>query len=364
MKIIRNVGQERVVDLVRPSVSGFHTLDLATSHLSLHAFAELSGELARLRTCRLLLPPETVSLALLGSEADRAARNRLQTHWYASKLRQWVEERAEVRCAPGGVPQGAVVVRDGSEQPLLALMGSLAFSTDGLGLTPGNPMNLVQASETADEAALFGEWFAGQWSALRNGGDAKRALIEALQELAADRAPHQLYALILHHLFQDRADAMDEERIVRSATGIRDTTVWQKLYSFQRDGVVAAIDKLERYGGCIIADSVGLGKTFEALAVIKYHELRNDRVLVLCPKRLRDNWTLYAANDRRNVLARDRFNYDVLNQVVVQWWLLTLRDTEPDCSRGRRACGRSHAWSRTWRRRASCGQIGRAAGGL
>jgi SNF2 family DNA or RNA helicase len=85
------------------------------------------------------------------------------------------------------------------------------------------------------------------------------------------------------------------------------------LYKFQRDGVVGAIDKLERLGGCIIADSVGLGKTFEALAIIKYYELRNDRVLVLVPKRLRDNWTLYKANDRRNFLASDRFNYDVLN---------------------------------------------------
>ena len=89
--------------------------------------------------------------------------------------------------------------------------------------------------------------------------------------------------------------------------------VWKKLFRFQRDGVIGAIDKLDRFGGCIIADSVGLGKTFEALAIIKYHELRNDRVLVLCPKRLRDNWTLYKANDRRNVLAPDRLNYDVLN---------------------------------------------------
>ncbi|MEK7392114.1 MAG: helicase-related protein [Fibrobacterota bacterium] len=89
--------------------------------------------------------------------------------------------------------------------------------------------------------------------------------------------------------------------------------MWKKLYKFQRDGVVGAIDKLNRYGGCILADSVGLGKTFEALAVIKYHELRNDRVLVLAPKRLRDNWTIYRSNDRRNILASDRFNYDVLN---------------------------------------------------
>jgi hypothetical protein len=97
---------------------------------------------------------------------------------------------------------------------------------------------------------------------------------------------------------------VDEDRIVKSATGIRNTVVWKKLYKFQRDGVVGAIDKLERFGGCIIADSVGLGKTFEALAIIKYHELRNDRVLVLCPKRLRDNWTLYKANDKRNVWRR------------------------------------------------------------
>ena len=90
-------------------------------------------------------------------------------------------------------------------------------------------------------------------------------------------------------------------------------SVWKKLFKFQRDGVVGAIDKLNRFGGCIIADSVGLGKTFEALAIIKYHELRNDRVLVLCPKRLRDNWSLYRANDRRNFLAGDRFNYDILN---------------------------------------------------
>src|SRR3546814_10328617 len=102
------------------------------------------------------------------------------------------------------------------------------------------------------------------------------------------------------------SDVCSSDLIIKSATGIRNTTVWNKLFKFQRDGVVGAIDKLARIGGCIIADSVGLGKTFEALAVIKYYELRNDRVLVLCPKRLRDNWTLYKANDRRHVLAGDR----------------------------------------------------------
>ena len=141
----------------------------------------------------------------------------------------------------------------------------------------------------------------------------KAAFLARLQELADPKAPSLIYYLTLFQIFKDLGDELDEERIVKSATGIRNTTVWKKLYKFQRDGVVGAIDKLERLGGCIIADSVGLGKTFEALAIIKYYELRNDRVLVLVPKRLRDNWTLYKANDRRNFLASDRFNYDVLN---------------------------------------------------
>ena len=137
--------------------------------------------------------------------------------------------------------------------------------------------------------------------------------MSASRQLVDPKAPSLIYFLTLFHVFKNLGDELDEERIVKSATGIRNTTVWKKLYKFQRDGVVGAIDKLERLGGCIIADSVGLGKTFEALAIIKYYELRNDRVLVLVPERLRDNWTLYKANDRRNFLASDRFNYDVLN---------------------------------------------------
>ena len=191
-------------------------------------------------------------------------------------------------------------------------MGSFDFTTDGLGITPGNPLNLIQTSESPEEANALAQWFDAQWADLPDGAAFKNALLQSLNTLVEHRDPLSVYALILQHLFSG-SEELDEERIVKSATGIRDTVVWKKLFKFQRDGVVGAMDKLDRFGGCIIADSVGLGKTFEALAIIKYHELRNDRVLVLCPKRLRDNWTLYKANDRRNVLAADRFNYDVLN---------------------------------------------------
>lgn len=313
MKIIRNAGADRVIDVLRPQLTSGRQLDIVTQTLSIFAFSEMQREVNSLKRCRILIPATNAESSLLGSEADRASRNRLQARWLASCFSQWIAKHAEVRRALSGVPQGAFVLRDGEERPLQAFLGSLAFSTDGLGLTPGNPLSLIQASETIEEAQLLSQWFDFQWASLNADAGAKASLLDDLQALAVHRDPFLIYTLILHHLFRDRGDGLDEERVIKSATGIRNTIVWKKLYKFQRDGVVGAIDKLERFGGCIIADSVGLGKTFEALAIIKYHELRNDRVLVLAPKRLRDNWTLYKANDRRNFLAPDRFNYDVLN---------------------------------------------------
>jgi len=313
MRLVRNTGNDRVVDLIRPSLGAGRQLDVVTPSLSLFAFAELMPQLVAVERGRFVIPPEGTDLALFGTSADRPARNQLRAQWLARELIRWLETKSEVRRAGAGVPQGAFVVRDGADQPMQALLGSLAISTEGLGLTPGNPLSLIQASETSEEARLLSQWFDAQWSALPSRPSVKGSLLEVLQRIGSHRDPYLVYTLVLHHLFFDRGDELDEEQVVKSATGIRNTVVWQKLFKFQRDGVVGAIDKLNRFGGCIIADSVGLGKTFEALAIIKYHELRNDRVLVLVPKRLRDNWTLYKANDRRNFLAPDRFNYDVLN---------------------------------------------------
>lgn len=313
MKLVINTGTNRVLDLLRSQLSACRQCDVVTPAISLFAFSELMHELAALDRCRLILPPFGADLALLGSHIDRTARNRLQARWLARQFSQWVENKTDVRQAHSAVPQGAFVLRDGEKRPILVLLGSLAFNTAGLGLTPGNPLSLIQASETPEEAHLLSQWFDSQWSNLMADANAKVALLGEVESLASHRDPFLIYTLILHHLFRDRGDDLDEERIIKTATGIRNTVVWKKLFKFQRDGVVGAIHKLDRFGGCIIADSVGLGKTFEALAIIKYYELRNDRVLVLVPKRLRDNWTLYKSNDRRNFLAPDRFNYDVLN---------------------------------------------------
>ena len=313
MKLLSNTGNERIVDLLGPGLQGGARLDLATPGFSLFAFAELASALQGLKEVRLILPPVAQDLSLLGTPSDRVARNRLQTRWLARNCARWLTDKVEIRRAQAAVPQGAVIVRDKAGEPQQGILGSFAFTTDGLGVTPGNPLSLIQAAESPAESRYLAAWFDAQWNALTAEPDAGVSLVRELESLAAHRGPLSVYAQILYHLFRDRAGELDEDRIVNSATGIRDTRVWQKLYRFQRDGVIGAIDKISRFGGCIIADSVGLGKTFEALAVIKYHELRNDRVLVLCPKRLRDNWTLYTANDRRNFLAADRFNYDVLN---------------------------------------------------
>jgi SNF2 family DNA or RNA helicase len=313
MKLIRNSGADRVIDFVREGLKPGYQLDAVTPSLSLFAFEELMADLAPLGQARILLPREGTDLKFLGGEADRSARSQLRAPWLARRLVDWLEKKSEVRRAVGSIPQAALVLRRPNGSSEQALLGSFALSTDGLGVTPGNPLTLIQASETAEDSQLLSQWFDLQWTSLQAQPQAKSRLLEALSELTADRDAYSVYALILNQLFAAQGDQMDEDRIIKSATGIRNTKVWKKLFKFQRDGVVGAIDKLERFGGCIIADSVGLGKTFEALAVIKYHELRNDRVLVLCPKRLRDNWTLYKGNDRRNVFASDRFNYDVLN---------------------------------------------------
>ncbi len=313
MKFVRNTGADRVLDSISPLLMDKCCIDAVSAGLSILAIGEILKIADVEPNLRLILPADLGAQALLGNSADRPARNRLQARWLSRRVAQWLAACAAIRFANGGVPQGTLVLRGQSGEPVQALVGAVTLTTDGLGLTPGNPLAIIQASESLNQAAVLARWFEGQWDVLLDTPAAKAELLAQLEDIARHRAPHAAYALILHHLFASRGDELDEEQIVKSATGIRNTIIWKKLYKFQRDGVVGAIDKLNRFGGCIIADSVGLGKTFEALAIIKYHELRNDRVLVLCPKRLRDNWTLYKSNDRRNLLAADRFNYDVLN---------------------------------------------------
>ena len=313
MKLIRNTGNDRVIDELRQGLSPSSSLDLASPAFSLFAFGELRELLEKLDSCRLVVGRTDETLGLTGLETDRAFRNRLNLHWLARECAAWLKKKVDLRNAPRPLPQSILISRAPDSSLRNVITGNCPFTTEGLGITPGNQFSLIQCSEQTEESEVFSAWFVSLWNSLPSSPEHKSAFLSRLQELSEPKAPSLIYYLTLFQIFKDLGEQLDEERIIKSATGIRNTTVWKKLYKFQRDGVVGAIDKLERLGGCIIADSVGLGKTFEALAIIKYYELRNDRVLVLVPKRLRDNWTLYKANDRRNFLASDRFNYDVLN---------------------------------------------------
>lgn len=327
MKLIKNIGADRVLNHLAGQLGRSTGMDIATGELSLFGFESVAGLLTQSAPTRLLLSSKTLASArrpelasapasptdplmngLLGDGQDRERRNALQVRGLACELLLWLQSGAHLRVTPGTLPQSTWINRDGS-----VVSGDCPLTTRGLGLVPGNQFSLIHCSETSAERESFIEWFESTWAAVGDDIQAREQFVGQVRQLAAHHAPSTIYFGILYNLFRDLGDELDEERIVKSATGIRNTQVWKKLYKFQRDGAVGVIDKLERLGGCILADSVGLGKTFEALAVIKYYELRNDRVLVLAPKRLRDNWTLYKANDRRNSLAADRLNYDVLN---------------------------------------------------
>lgn len=313
MRLIKNIGNERVVDLLLAGEQiDDPQLDVMSPALSIFSYAALLPGITGIKRCRMLLPEKCEPHTLLGGALDRSKRNALRSRWIANELLCWLTSKVELRYVSHSIPQGAFIIRNAADlQPVQAIVGSLGLTTEGLGLVPGNTMGLIQASDTSDEAQVYGDWFETHWNAVSSPKDSE--LLDRLRDIGSHKSGHLVYAKILQGLFDLENGSLDEEKVVNSATGIKKTLVWRKLYRFQRDGVIGALDKLNRFGGCIIADSVGLGKTFEALAIIKYHELRNDRVLVLCPKRLRDNWTLYTANDRRNILAADRFNYDVLN---------------------------------------------------
>jgi len=312
LKLIPNSGTERALDELRTWHSDKTPINIMSPCFSVHAFDEVADQFEQAADFRLILGnDEVVAQGLFGGPNETAMRAKLKGRWLAKRASVWLKKSAEVRQVQSTPPQSLIVA--GHQGSRKALLGSCSFSTGGLGITPGTELGIVQVAETDAEAESFAKWFDTHWSGIKTAQSNAGQLTNLLDDAASQRAPSLLYFQVLYQLFKDLGDELDEERIIKSATGIRNAVVWNKLFRFQRDGVVGAIDKLERIGGCIIADSVGLGKTFEALAVIKYYELRNDRVLVLCPKRLRDNWTLYKANDRRNILAADRFNYDVLN---------------------------------------------------
>lgn len=257
------------------------------------------------------LVPPAFSLGESGLQLSDQVRHRAA----ALRCAQWIKDRVEIRSVKrAGLLHGKLIhVNDGRREH--ALVGSSNFTINGLGL--GNSsnieLNLIVDSDR-DRADLL-TWFDELWSNANLTVDVREEVLRTLEANYAHATPEFVYFKTLLHIFGDfLADQAAEDALIQQ-TAFEQTAIWRTLFDFQRDGLRALLAKIEKHGGCILADSVGLGKTFTALAVIKWFEKRNKNVLVLCPKKLRENWTDYLAanNSEMNPLREDRFGYTVLS---------------------------------------------------
>jgi len=233
----------------------------------------------------------------------------------ALRCAQWIKDRVEIRSVKrSGLLHGKLIHIDDGRRPH-AVLGSSNFTINGLGLgdSPNIELNLIVDSDRDREDLLA--WFDELWSDTGLTEDVRDEVLRALQASYAHAAPEFVYFKTLLHLFDDFLTDQAAEDALIQQTAFEQTAIWRALFDFQRDGLRAVLGKIGKHGGCILADSVGLGKTFTALAVIKWFEKRNKNVLVLCPKKLRENWTDYLAtnNSEMNPLREDRFGYTVLS---------------------------------------------------
>lgn len=203
----------------------------------------------------------------------------------AIEAEKWIQGKAQFKTILGenAFPKQMIVQNDKDRD--VQIQSEIEFTADGLGITQSNrlasfPVIFNGGSLTNQ---LMNE-FNRIWNDETKVKDVTQEVLQQLQLISQENSPEWLYFVTLYHIFSENLEGLSEDNIIKEGTNFKDTVIWNKLYPFQRDGIIGIIDKMEKYNGCILADSVGLGKTFSALAVIKYYELRNDRVLVLCPK--------------------------------------------------------------------------------
>ena len=314
--LLDNKSHGKVITELKGAIDANSKLSILSGLFSIYGFHSLKREVTSLSETRLLLSKwdaETIKL-LAGGLSETRLKNRLDQSKIAKECALWLSKSVKAKSlSANGASQNLFHVSNPNGKSM-GIQGSSSFTASGLGEVKSENIFDFNTSITDPEGAnQILQWFDSIWTDPKATRDLTAELIKEINNVASDKPANFIYFLALYNIFNDILEDIDEDKILRSKTGFKDTLVWNKLYKFQKDGVLGAIDKLEKYNGCIIADSVGLGKTFEALAVIKYYELRNDRILVLCPKKLRENWTVYTINDKRNLLAADRFNYDVLN---------------------------------------------------
>lgn len=249
--------------------------------------------------------------SLYGTEFELRLRNEMKQKAVARECAQWIKKKATFKSNITGAGMSEFLgVEDNTEK--LVYMPFREFTTVGLGYERGNNLCTCIQRTPAPNSEILLQMFESLWHDSDKMQDVTDIVVENISTAYNENSPDFIYFMTLYHVFREFLEDISEDELPNEANGFKQSKIWSMLYDFQRDAVLAIINKLEKYNGCILADSVGLGKTFTALAVMKYYENRNKNVLVLCPKKLVDNWNTYKNNYVDNPIFADRLNYTVL----------------------------------------------------
>ena len=315
-----------VGEFLESQIENGSSLSVVSAYFTIYAFDKLKSCLNRIKDLRFLFgepqfiklldPDKSEKKSFIIDVDGLRLENQLQLKRVARECAEWIKDKVEVRSMQeSNMLHGKMyhIAKNGVEN---AILGSSNFTVRGLGLSEASSnieLNLKVADDR-DRSDLK-LWFEELWNDESRVKDVKDEVLSYLNQLYQNHDPEFIYYKTLFHLFDRYLGDQESRGLLDEPEQLVDTEIWSALYEFQKDGVKGAINKILTHNGCIIADSVGLGKTYEALAVIKYFELRNDRVLVLCPKKLRENWTVYQAHtgNKLNPFPDDRYGYTVLS---------------------------------------------------
>ena len=334
MELIDNINRLLGDDL-KKTLKPQARLKIAASCFSMYAFEALKAELEKIDELSFIftsptfvadevtdkvqkqrrefhIPKSDRERSLYGSEFEIQLRNKLTQRAIAKECADWMRRKATFKSNRSKAPmqQFACVQPKDAATAYMPLHG---FTAVDLGYQQGNAVsNLVNKMDEAAFTSTYISLFDQIWVDPEKLEDVTAQICDHIASVYQENSPEHLYFLMLYNIFNEFLEDINEDVLPNDRTGYQDTLIWNKLFNYQKDAATGIINKLETYSGCILADSVGLGKTFTALAVVKYYELRNKSVLVLCPKKLADNWLNYNRNLKTNIFSKDRFNYDVL----------------------------------------------------
>ncbi|WP_330366750.1 helicase-related protein [Butyrivibrio sp. VCB2001] len=325
MKLIDNVNQTLRDDLSNEIKSG-SKVSIAAASFSIYAYQELKKELEQCDEFRFIftaptfvtekakkekrefyIPRMSREQNLYGTEFEIKLRNEMTQKAIAKECAEWIKRKGVFKSnvTQENMP-GFIHTSGKSYAPIME------FSTVDLGCERGNNAYSMIQKMDAPFSQEYLKVFEELWNDNKKLQDVTDVVLENITTAYNENSPEFIYFMTLYHVFSEFLEDISEDVLPNEATGFKQSKIWNLLYDFQKDAVLAIINKLEKYNGCILADSVGLGKTFTALAVVKYYENRNKTVLVLCPKKLAENWNTYKDNYVNNPIAADRLNYDVL----------------------------------------------------